>query len=305
MEPVVPDTTSVRRVFEALGSDKKLDYIISGHSHFDHSFDTAVWARLTGAHIIGPRSSCLQAIAQGIPESQCSVVQGGETFDLGRGVKVRVVHWHHSGDVSTPSGLLLQTPMELVDVPIPDPETGGLRPGLLQDFPVGCCLGFLFTLHHTQHPISWFWSNSGNGETFRESKIADEAFLHEYNITLNNLVITPQEKSVEESLVAAMDAEKLDHVDLWIGYKSSYHVEQVIPVLKPRSFIPQHWGGIWSPFFERLKSPYSNDRLTEILMKEGIDLVIQTQFFDKFRLDARGIKTISNKEVQEKLGFQD
>jgi len=56
MEPVLPDTAGVRRVYDVLGK-MGIDYILSGHSHFDHSFDTAVWARLTGAKIMGPRST--------------------------------------------------------------------------------------------------------------------------------------------------------------------------------------------------------------------------------------------------------
>ena len=304
MPPLMPDTTGIKRVIEALGK-KKIDYILSGHSHFDHSFDTAVWARLTGAHVIGPRSTCLQAIAQGIPKSQCTMIRDGETINLGGGLSVRVLRWHHSGDPETPLGLLLQTPMELVNTPTLDPLTGGLRPGPFEDFPVGCCWAFLFTLHHPQDPINWFWSNSGNPNTFRESKNVNEAFLQEYGITLSNLVITPQEKSVEEYLIAAMTAEKLDHVHLWIGYNNSYHVDQVIPLLKPNAFIPQHWGGLWSPFFEGLKSPYSNERLRLLLIEKGVDFHHQSQFFDKYRLDANGITPIPNDEVRARVNSID
>jgi hypothetical protein len=306
VQSLVPDATGVKRVFDALGNDKKIKYILSSHSHFDHSFDTAVWARLTGAHIIGPRSTCLQAFAQGIPESQCSVVQGGETFDLGGGLNVRVIRWHHSGDISTPLGLLLQTPMELIDIPTPDPETGGLRPGILEDFPNGGgSWAYLFTLDQPGQPLSWFHSSSGNADTFRESKIADEAFLKEHGMTLNNLIITPEEKSIEEYLTAAMDAAKLDHIDVWLGYNNSYHVEQVSSVLKPKAFIPQHWGGLWYPFFEGLKSPYSNERLISVLEKEGIDFHLQRQYMDKYRLDTSGITPVPNDTVKERLGFKD
>lgn len=303
--PVVPDEAGVRRIVKTLGIKKKLDYILSGHSHFDHSFDTAVWARLTGAHVIGPKSTCLQTIAQGIPESRCTIVTGGEMFDFDGGLHVRVVRWHHSGDVSTPLGLLLQTPMELVDVPTPDPITGGLWPGILDDFPVGNCLAFLFTMDHPEKSISWFWDNSGNADTFKESKIADDAFFKENNIALNNLVITPQERSVEESLVEAMEEERLGSVHLWLGYNNSYYVEQVIPILKPKAYIPQHWGGLWSPFSEGLGYDYSNERLISLVMDGGIDFHAQNQFMDKYRLDADGVTPIPNDAVKEKLGFLD
>ena len=306
VQPLVPDTAGIKRVFNVLEKEKKIEYILSSHSHFDHSFDTAVWAKLTGAHIIGPRSTCLQAFAQGIPESQCSIVRGGETFDLGGGLNVRVVRWHHSGDISTPLGLLLQTPMELIDMPTPDPETGGLRPGILEDFPNGGgSWAYLFTYDHPGQPLSWFYSSSGNADTFRESKIADEAFLKEHDMTLSNLVITPEEKSIEEYLIAAMDAAKLDHIDLWLGYNNSYHVEQVSSVIKPTAFIPQHWGGLWSPFFEGLKSPYSNERLISVLDKEGIDFHLQRQYMDKYKLDVSGITPVPNDTVKERLGFKD
>jgi L-ascorbate metabolism protein UlaG (beta-lactamase superfamily) len=303
---LVPDTAGVKRVFDALGNEKKIKYILSSHSHFDHSYDTAVWTRLTAAQIIGPRSTCLQALAQGIPESQCSIVRGGETFDLGRGLNVRVVRWHHSGDISTPLGLLLQTPMELIDIPKLDLETGGLRPGILEDFPNGGgSWAYLFTLDLSGQNLSWFFSSSGNADTFRESRIADETFLREHGMSLSNLVITPEKKSIEEYLTEAMHAEKLDHVDLWLGYNNSYHVEQVISVLKPKAFIPQHWGGLWSPFFEGLKSPYSNERLISVLEKEGIGFYLQRQYMDKFRLDTSGITPVPNDTVKERLGFSE
>lgn len=305
LPPLVPDTANIRRVFKALKSKKKINYIISGHSHFDHSFDTAVWARLTGAQVMGPRSTCLQAIAQGIPESKCTTVHDGETFDLGSGLSVRVVRWHHSGDPSNPLLLLLQTPMELMNVPKPDPLAGGLCPGILDDFPMGLCLGFLFTLHRPENPITWFWSNSGNPHTFRESKNIDDAFMQKYGITLTNLEITPQDKSVEEYLTAAMTSEKLDSIDLWLGYNNSYHVEQVVPIMKLKAFIPQHWGGLWTPFFEGLKSPYSNARLDSVLNEKHIKLLVQSQYMDKFRLDNKGIIPISNDTLKEKLGFID
>ena len=101
-----------------------------------------------------------------------------------------------------------------------------------------------------------------------------------------------------------MSAEKLDRVDLWIGYGNSYHVEQVISVLKPKAFIPHHWGGIWSQFFEGVKAPYTNERLTTVLKDAGIALHIQNQFIDKFRLDKNGIASISNDVIKKRLGFQ-
>ena len=49
-----PDVNAVRRVLGALGGPASVNLLLTGHSHFDHSFDTATWAQLTGARIIGP-----------------------------------------------------------------------------------------------------------------------------------------------------------------------------------------------------------------------------------------------------------
>ena len=65
-----PDVESVTRVMNAIGGASKTQILLSGHSHFDHSFDTATWSRLTGARIIGPKTTCLQAEAEKIPASR-------------------------------------------------------------------------------------------------------------------------------------------------------------------------------------------------------------------------------------------
>ena len=64
--PAKPDVPAIQRLIAGLGASGNVDFILTGHSHFYHSFDTAVWAKLTGARIIGSRSTCLEAVAQGI-----------------------------------------------------------------------------------------------------------------------------------------------------------------------------------------------------------------------------------------------
>lgn len=299
---VKPDIEAVKRILDALDIHE-LDFILSGHSHFDHSFDTAVWARLTGARIVGPRSTCQQARAQGIPESRCTVVEGGEILNLGKGLKVRVVEWHHSGNPDIPLGLLLQTPMELKEVPKPDPITGGLKPGILDDFPHGGIRAYLFTYKGPDGQTTWFFDDSGNARTFEKPAAIDKGFLQKYGITLKNLVVTPQETPVKEILVAAMKAEELAGVDLWLGYNSSKYVERVIKILKPRAFIAHHWGGVWSDFFEGLQRAYSNPLLEELLIEKKIKFLPQQQYMEKYRLDMNGLHRVSNRKVKEKLGL--
>jgi L-ascorbate metabolism protein UlaG (beta-lactamase superfamily) len=130
-QPWPVDTAAVKRVHDVLTADGRLDYILAGHSHFDHTYDTATWAALSGAPIIGGLSTCYQATAQGLPASQCMVVSGswtrgeGERLDLGHGVTVRVVRFNHSGNNSNPIqhfGRELSGPPPIVN--------GGFRAGV-------------------------------------------------------------------------------------------------------------------------------------------------------------------------------
>ena len=75
---------AVTRVMNALGGPSSVNLLLTGHSHFDHSFDTATWSALTGARIIGSMTTCLQAQAERIPADRCTAVSGGETITLGR-----------------------------------------------------------------------------------------------------------------------------------------------------------------------------------------------------------------------------
>src|SRR6185369_8643745 len=65
--PYKPDVNAVTRILNVLGGKERVRILLTGHSHFDHSFDTATWSELTGARIIGSKTTCFQAIAQRIP----------------------------------------------------------------------------------------------------------------------------------------------------------------------------------------------------------------------------------------------
>ena len=84
--PARSDVAAVRQVFDALGGKRAVKLLLAGHSHWDHTFDTATWARLSGARVIGSASTCLQLRAQRIRSAKCTAVEGGEEFDLAPGV---------------------------------------------------------------------------------------------------------------------------------------------------------------------------------------------------------------------------
>jgi hypothetical protein len=306
--PSRPDEPAIRRVVEAVGNAGKIDFILTGHSHYDHSFDTATWATLTGARIIGSRSTCLQALAQNVPSSQCTAVEGGEVLSLGDHITVRVVRWNHSGDVSTPAGRMLYTPFELVEKPTMSPE--GLRPGVLQDFPNGGgARAYLFTVETTEGAVSWLYSNTGNAETFQRPAPMAEAFFQAQGVPLNNLVFTPQETSSQDNLRAALISAKLDHVDLWIGYSDRSLAEAVCPVLRPKAHIPHHWDGLFSPFFSGLPFSYTSvagtGELVAFFQSQGVMPLPPQQYMDKFRLTSKGVTPVANEAIKAKLGFSD
>jgi L-ascorbate metabolism protein UlaG (beta-lactamase superfamily) len=304
--PSRPDEPAIRRVVEAVGNAGKINFILTGHSHFDHSFDTAVWAKLTGAQIIGSRSTCLQAIAQNVPSSQCTAVEGGEVLSLGDHITVRVVRWNHSGEVSSPAGRMLYTPFELVEKPTMSSE--GLRPGVLQDFPNGGgARAYLFTVETTEGVVSWLYSNTGNADTFQRPAPMDEAFFQAQGVPLNNLVFSPQQTSSQDNLRAAMTAAKLDHVDLWTGYSDRSLAEAVCSILRPKAHIPHHWDGLFSPFFSGLQFSYPSiagtSELIAFFQSQGVTPLPPQQYMDKFQLTIKGMTLIANDAIKAKLGF--
>lgn len=72
------------------------DWIVIGHSHFDHLWGAERIARRTGATIIGSHETVRVMEAQGVPLEQLMAVAGGETVDLSDDVTVQVFPSQHS-----------------------------------------------------------------------------------------------------------------------------------------------------------------------------------------------------------------
>lgn len=75
---------------------KRADFILVGHSHFDHLGGADVIARNTGARIIASAESCRVMRERGVPEAQLLLSHGGERHGLAPGVSVRVFPGVHS-----------------------------------------------------------------------------------------------------------------------------------------------------------------------------------------------------------------
>lgn len=61
----------------------RADWILIGHSHFDHIADAAAVAKATGATVIGSALSCEIVRDEGVPQAKTVSCSGGETLHLG------------------------------------------------------------------------------------------------------------------------------------------------------------------------------------------------------------------------------
>lgn len=284
-EAFKPDVAGVTRVLNALGGRSSVNLLLTGHSHFDHSFDTATWSSLTGAHIIGSRTTCLQALAAKIPADRCRAVVGRESIQLGDGVTVRVVRWNHSGDpAQNPEQ---HNPVELKSAPVPD-AAGGLHAGVAEDFPNGGGnRGYLFTVDGPQGRFSWFFQNSASAVDLQAPIVIEGV---DYGAPFDNLK-------------AAMKDAGLDSVDLWIGTGGRSIAQLVLPVLKPKAYLPVHWDGLYNSFWAGVKQPFKDDALEQALAASGVKLIRPLQYMDKWRLDRDGVRSIENARVKQALGL--
>jgi hypothetical protein len=275
-------------VLTALGGPAAVTLLLNGHSHFDHSFDTAVWSNLSRARIIGSQTTCLQARAQKVPAERCTAVAGGETLVLGDGVSMRVVRWNHSGDPATNPEQ--HNAVELDAVPRLDPATGGLNPGVAADFPNGGGnRAFLFVVDAPGGRLSWFFQNSASAVDLDQPIVVGG---RNYGAPIDNLK-------------AVMKDAGLASVDLWIGTGGVAIAERVIPVIKPRAYLPVHWDSFWTPFTAGVDKPYSDPPLKALLEKSGVQLVVPGQYMDKWRLDRSGIRAMPNPGIKKALGFKE
>lgn len=75
---------------------ERADYILVGHSHFDHLWGAETIAHNTGATVIGSHESVRLMEKEQVPEDQLIAVAGGERVRLNDRVTVRVFPSQHS-----------------------------------------------------------------------------------------------------------------------------------------------------------------------------------------------------------------
>lgn len=282
------DKAGVTRVRDAFASQGTINYLLAGHSHFDHTYDIATWASLTGAPIIGGISTSLQVQASGISPSQVRVVKGGERIDFGNGVSMYVVRFNHSGNHATNPEQ--HDPVELHAPPVPDKTNGGFHAGVAEDFPNGGGgRAFLFKIVNPDRTLSFFVQNSASPDDLTQPVVVDGV---NYGAPLANLQ-------------AAMQNAGLANVDVWVGTTQAGLAQLIVPVIKPRYFLPSHWDGLFAPFFAGIPFPFSAASLVSYLSSQGVQTIPQTQYFDTFSLDTNGsVRKITN-SFKSVLGFSE
>jgi L-ascorbate metabolism protein UlaG (beta-lactamase superfamily) len=83
----------------------RADWILVGHSHFDHLWGAERIAQRTGATIVGSYESIRVMAEQGVPEQQLLPVAGGEPVRLSDDVVVTVYPSQHSCVWTTSGGM--------------------------------------------------------------------------------------------------------------------------------------------------------------------------------------------------------
>lgn len=241
----------------------------------NHSFDMAAWSRLTGAPIIGSKTTCLEAEAQHIPAKRCTSVYGGEKIAVTAGVVMRVVRWNHSGDHATNPEQ--HDPVELTSAPHSDTTNGGLRGGVAEDFPNGGgSRGFLFVVDGPQGRFSWFFQNSASAVDLETPIVIDGK---DYGAPLENLRTSMRDAGLES-------------VDLWIGTGGTPVAKLVLPVLRPKAYLPVHWDGLYGAFEAGVPRAWADAPLEQLLREQSVALVRPLRYMDKWRLDPSGIRPV-------------
>jgi hypothetical protein len=179
-------------------------------------------------------------------------------------------------------------PSELARVPARDPATGGLRAGLVEDFPNGGgSRAYLFTIESDGGPVTLFFNNTASAVDLHLPIVVDGVG---YGAPLDNLR-------------AAMRDAGLESVDLWIGAGNETVARLVLPVLRPKAHLPLHWDGLFGAFEAGVPAPYADDGLKRLLDSAGVRLVVPRQYMDRWRLDTRGVHVVDSEVARRALGL--
>lgn len=93
--PIAPDEALIHAWLQKAGITR-LDAVVVSHSHYDHSMDAGVVARLTGAMLLGSESTANVGRGSGLPEDRIRIVRPGMPNRYGR-FSVTLLESRHTG----------------------------------------------------------------------------------------------------------------------------------------------------------------------------------------------------------------
>jgi hypothetical protein len=197
-----------------------------------------------------------------------------------------VIRWNHSGNsTDNPEQ---HDPVELSEPPHPDPVNGGLHAGVAEDFPNGGGnRAYLFVVDAKAGRFSWLFTDSAGFVDIDQPIVINGV---NYGAPIENLRSTMKTAGIE-------------NVDLWIATGGVPVAQWVLPVARPKAYMPVHWDGLWYPFEKGVPYPWSDPALEALLTAQGISLVRPAQYMDKWRLNSKGVQSVVNDKVKKSLGF--
>ena len=168
-----PDAAAVREVFDAIGGKAAVKLLLTGHSHFDHSFDTATWAKLSGrahhrlAHHLpaGARSE----------DSRAALHAGARRREVHARARRRHVcdpleSQRRSGAESRSSTIRV----ELRDVPVPDASGRTCAPASPRIFRTAAAIAPIYSRSMDRAGrFSWLFQDSASAVDLREPIVVD------------------------------------------------------------------------------------------------------------------------------------
>jgi hypothetical protein len=137
--------------------------------------------------------------------------------------------------------------------------------------------------------MSFLYSDTGSEFTFDKPVIVDGEDLG----------------SPADNIAAAMADAGLSSVDVSIEGGAAPLAKLITPIAREKAFIPNHWDGLYEPFFAGMPYEWSNPELEAYLANEGIGLFPPCQYMEKWQLDASGVSIVPNDEVKQRLGFSE
>jgi L-ascorbate metabolism protein UlaG (beta-lactamase superfamily) len=258
----------MQRVLDAAGVES-IDFILVGHSHLDHAIDCGSVAMRTGAQVIGSKTTCLVAQAEGLPEDRCTVVGTGDELQLGEATMraVRTIHFLPESIGRFAELEEVPTLAETWAAP-----TGGPLSYLLS-FPGG----EPFSIFHTSS-IAPIDGDDGSGEDYAAN----------LDTTFNDVDGT----TLWLSSVSFLSEEE--------------DLTQYFSRVRPEFVIPQHFDGLaTSTDLEAgLMTTFApSPALMQVAADEGSTILAPEEYFDVFIVSPDGVTRSDEAPVQEAFGL--